>query len=181
MPKTIDPFEDYGRHLLPLPDSTLRDLARNEAAPRDYRLKATEILYHRKSPYVKHEDLREFVHELEIELEGIVFEHPAPSQPMTSGVTTQTLYGEPFDEHGLSPNPPESPEVREANVRLVDSVLKANTPESAYERDQDGFTGFDVVQTVEQNLTIPDDNARKPKRTPKSKPKETDAPEPASS
>jgi len=52
------------------------------------------------------------VEELEIELEGIVFEHPAPSGPgpMTAGVTTRTLYGasdEVIDNTG--PISPEAP------------------------------------------------------------------------
>ena len=94
MPKIVDPFFDGNRHLLPLPDAPLRDLARNGAAPREYRKAAVEILFHRKSPYVKHQDLREFVAELEIELDGIVFEHPAPSGPgpLSASMTTKNIF-----------------------------------------------------------------------------------------
>ena len=98
MTKIADPFDDHYQHLFPLPDSTLRDLARNEAAPRDYRKFATELLWVRKSPYVKHTDLREFVVELEAEYEGLDFEFPAPKAeegpgPLTAGVTTTTMFG----------------------------------------------------------------------------------------
>lgn len=108
MPKTIaDPFSDGYRHLNHLPDSTLRDTARNEAAPRDYRKFAVELLWVRKSPYVKHTDLREFVQEIEAEYEGISFEFPAPKVeegpgPLTSGVTTATMFGQEVED-----NPPE--------------------------------------------------------------------------
>ena len=93
-----DPFDDHGRHLQSLPDSTLRDLGLNECADRDYRKLAVEILFNRKSPYLKHEGLREFVQELEIELEGIQFEFPAPGPgPMTSSITTATMFGHESD------------------------------------------------------------------------------------
>lgn len=91
----VDPFNDNNRHLLPLPDSILRDLGRNEAATREYRKAAVEILWNRKSPYVKHSDLRQFVEELEIELDGIVFDHPASGPgPLTSSVTTRTMFSD---------------------------------------------------------------------------------------
>jgi hypothetical protein len=116
MPKIADPFFDGYRHLQPLPDSTLRDLARNEAAPRDYRKFAVELLWVRKSPYAKHTDLREFVRELEAEYEGISFEFPAPEvgegpKPITAGVTTATMFGqdedtEPEEESNEDSTPP---------------------------------------------------------------------------
>lgn len=91
----VDPFFDGNKHLLPLPDSVLRDLARNDAATRDYRKAAVEILFNRKSPYVKHTDLAPFVAELEIELEGIVFDHPALGPgPLSSSVTTRTMFSD---------------------------------------------------------------------------------------
>lgn len=113
MPKIADPFSDGYRHLNPLPDSTLRDLARNDAAPRDYRKFAVELLWVRKSPYVKHTDLREFVQELEAEYEGISFEFPVPEVeqgpgPLTAGITTKTMFGS--DELDEVPIPPEAPE-----------------------------------------------------------------------
>ncbi len=95
MPTTIDPFDENYKHLMPFPDATLRDIARNDAAPRDYRKRATEVLWFRKSPYVHHQDLREFVEELEIEFDGIQLEFPAPEPPtgMTASVTTKTMFG----------------------------------------------------------------------------------------
>ena len=90
----LNPFFDFYAHLRSFNEVILRDLARNEAAPRDYRKYAVELLVNRKSPFAKHPDLREFVNELEVELDGIVFEHPAPSGlgPLTAGVTTKTMF-----------------------------------------------------------------------------------------
>ena len=118
MARIFDPFDDKGKHLLPLPDSTLRDLARNDSAGRDYRKLAVEILMARRSPLAKHPDLQGFVAELEVELDGIALEYPEPVPepgpgPLTCGVTTKTLYG--------------------------DSVVEAEKPE---------FTGFDEVQIL---------------------------------
>ena len=99
-----DPFFDYHLHLLQLPDHVLRDLARNECAGRDYRKHAVEVLYNRKSPLVKHEDLRDLLEEIEAELEGIQFEFPAPSEEVkhetpeavgapSASITTKTMFG----------------------------------------------------------------------------------------
>jgi hypothetical protein len=138
MPKVVDPFEDFGKHLVSFPDATLRDLARNDAAPHNYRKQAVEVLYGRKSPYLKHQDLQPFVHELEIELDGIQFDHPAPSEPMRASVTTQSLYGQEvvgftgFDNVQLRNKP--DPLVSEANVRLINSMLEP-VDESKFERD----------------------------------------------
>ena len=100
MPK--DPFDDQNRHLLDLPDHVLRDLARNDCAQRDYRKLAVEILCNRKSRLAQHEDLREFVQELEVEFEGIQFEFPAIEVsgpgPLTSSITTKTMFGQPDEE-----------------------------------------------------------------------------------
>jgi len=78
---TRDPFEDNSQHLRTFPDHVLLDIARNDAAQKPYRLLAVEILQVRKSPLIKHPDIQFLVSELEIELDGIVFEHPAPSGP----------------------------------------------------------------------------------------------------
>ena len=115
-----NPFFDHYLHLRSLPDSTLRDLGRNEADPRDYRKFAVELLLHRRSPYAKHSDLQQFVVELEAEMDGIQTEFPAPEPvdpgpgPLTCSVTTKTMFGgdvvdmdalrksiieEPFDDH----------------------------------------------------------------------------------
>lgn len=115
-----NPFFDHYLHLRSLPDATLRDLGRNEAAPRDYRKFAVELLLNRRSPYAKHSDLQQFVTELEAEMDGIQTEFPAPEPvdpgpgPLTCSVTTKTMFGgdvvdmdalrksiieEPFDDH----------------------------------------------------------------------------------
>ena len=99
-----DPFDDHNAHLKPFPDSILRDIARNGSAPHDYRKAAVELLLNRKSPLAQHEDLREFVWELEAEMEGIQLEFPAPAEevkqeekpgPLRASVTTKTMFGAP--------------------------------------------------------------------------------------
>jgi hypothetical protein len=86
-----DPFDDKGIHLKGFPDSALLDIARNGSAQRDYRLTAVEILKTRKSPRITHPDIQDLVRELEIELDGIVFENPAPSGALKASVTTRTM------------------------------------------------------------------------------------------
>jgi hypothetical protein len=89
----IDPF-DSTHFTKNFPDSTLLDIARNGSAQHDYRLFAVEILHARKSPKLQHPEIQGLVRELEIELEGIVFEHPAPGPgALTASVTTETLQG----------------------------------------------------------------------------------------
>jgi len=95
-----DPFANFHETLITFPDHALRDLARNESTQREYRKAAVEILVNRKSPFSQHPDLRVLTDELEIELEGIQFEFPAPSGagPLTASVTTKTMqedYAEP--------------------------------------------------------------------------------------
>ena len=91
-----DPFSDNAQHLRTFPDHVLLDIARNDAAQKPYRLLAVEILQVRKSPLIKHPDIQFLVSELEIELDGIVFEHPAPSGPgpLTSSITTATMFAD---------------------------------------------------------------------------------------
>lgn len=108
-----DPFDDKYAHLNEFPDHILRDIGRNESAPRDYRKFAVELLIVRKSPLVKHEDLKEFVYELEVELDGIEFEHkPEGPGPLSASVTTKTMFGTPdpgftgFDFEIPYPTPP---------------------------------------------------------------------------
>ena len=118
-----NPFFDHYLHLRPLPDATLRDLGRNEAAPRDYRKFAVELLLHRRSPYAKHSDLQQFVAELETEMDGIQTEFPAPEPvdpgpgPLTCSVTTKTMFGQ----------------------DVVDNVPSG-----------DEFTGFDSIQIMDE-------------------------------
>ena len=93
-----DPLDDHYSHLQHLTDSILRDVARNDSAPHDYRKFAVELLLARKSPYAEHEDLREFVRELEAEKGELQFDYPAPEPgpgPMVAGFTTKNLFGEP--------------------------------------------------------------------------------------
>lgn len=88
---TVDPFGKDFSHLRAFPDHVLLDIARNGSAQHDYRLLSVEILKARKSPKIKHPDIQDLVHELEIELDGIEFEHPAPSGALTASVTTKTM------------------------------------------------------------------------------------------
>jgi hypothetical protein len=92
-----DPLDDHYAHLRHLTDSILRDVARNDCAPHDYRKFAVELLLVRKSPYAEHEDLREFVRELEAETGELQFEYPAPEPgpgPMVASVTTATMFSD---------------------------------------------------------------------------------------
>lgn len=88
-----DLWDDRDAHLKEFPDHLLFDIARNDSAQRPYRRHAVEILVVRKSPKVKHPDLADLVAELEIELDGIQFEYPAPSGsgPLVASVTTETM------------------------------------------------------------------------------------------
>jgi hypothetical protein len=101
---TKDPFGADFYHLKTFPDHVLLDIARNGAAQRDYRLLAVEILQARKSPKIKHPDIQDLVRELEIELDGIVFEHPAPSGPgpLVASVTTETMFSEGPIDNGFT-------------------------------------------------------------------------------
>jgi hypothetical protein len=89
-------WDDRFEQLQHLPDNILFDMARNESAAHNFRLFAVELLVVRKSPRIKHPDIRGLVEELEIELDGIEFEHPAPGPgPMVASVTTATMWAEP--------------------------------------------------------------------------------------
>jgi hypothetical protein len=112
-----DRFEQVGG----FPDHVLVDIARNDAAERRYRLFAVEVLAARKSPKLKHPELRELVHELEIELEGIEFVHPAPSGlgPLVASVTTETMNAD-FQDPISTPEIPVIPEVVEEPPAIVD-------------------------------------------------------------
>ncbi len=100
---TVDPFGKDFSHLRAFPDHVLFDIARNGSAQHDYRLLSVEILLGRKSPKIKHPDIQELVHELEIELDGIVFDNPAPgSGALTASITTKTMQeGEVVDMEAL--------------------------------------------------------------------------------
>ncbi len=100
---TVDPFGKDFSHLRAFPDHVLFDIARNGSAQHDYRLLSVEILLGRKSHKIKHPDIQELVHELEIELDGIVFDNPAPSSgALTASITTKTMQeGEVVDMEAL--------------------------------------------------------------------------------
>lgn len=150
-----DPFEDNWKHLSTLPDYVLFDIARNESAQRDYRLKAVEHLYVRKSSKVQHAELRELVHQLKIELEGIEFEHPAPSGPgpLIASVTTETMFSD-----GPVPKVSHESELEEisgpseplsrATVEPGNSILRAYTPEENIMRDPDPIPEEPVPDAV---------------------------------
>jgi hypothetical protein len=90
-----DPFAETCTEIKTFPDHVVLDIARNDAAPRPYRLLAVEILQVRKSPLIKHPDIQFLVSELEIELDGIVFEHPAPGPgALKASVTTETMFAD---------------------------------------------------------------------------------------
>ena len=142
-----NPFFDHYLHLRSLPDATLRDLGRNEAAPRDYRKFAVELLLNRRSPYAKHSDLQQFVVELEAEMDGIQTEFPAPEPvgpgPLTCSVTTKTMFG--------------------GDVVDMDALRKSVIEEPF---DDHRFVGFDEVQKVDEP---------KMERKPRKPKKDTDA------
>lgn len=95
MPKPkVDPFDDKHAHLQHLPDQILQSVATNGAAQRDYRKHAVELLIIRKSPLVKHPELKEFVDELEVELDAIDFSKPQSSGALTSSITTETMFSD---------------------------------------------------------------------------------------
>lgn len=109
-----DPLFDNFAHLKTFPDHILRDIARNDCAEHEYRKHAVEILVVRKSPVVKHPDLQPFVHELNVELDGIQFEYPDPGPgPLTAGVTTETMFADDLvasiQKTEPSPNFPDAP------------------------------------------------------------------------
>ena len=98
-----DPFSDNCSHLKTFPDHILLDIARNGSAQRDYRLFAVEILLARKSEKIKHPEIQDLVHELEIELDGIVFDHPAPSSgPLVASITTETMFSDGPIDNGFT-------------------------------------------------------------------------------
>lgn len=137
----INPFFDYYAHLLTFPDQVLRDLARNESAPYDYRKFAVEQLLKRRSPFAKHTDLVGFVGEIEGELDGIQTEFLAPnpaenSGPLTASVTTKTMFGR-------------------------DVVDMEALREYAKKSQEPKFTGFDDVQLMDKS-----EKKRKPKKEP---------------
>lgn len=98
--------------LLAYPDETLRDIARNEACPYDYRMSAVERLVAKNSPYAKHEELADLVRELDEEMQGVplVFPPPEPEpEPETPPVLKASVTTATMSENILPPDV-ESPE-----------------------------------------------------------------------
>ena len=130
-----DPWADNAASLRTFPDHVLVDIARNDAAQHDYRKLATEVLWNRKSPRIQHPDLQPFVRELEIELDGIVFDHPAPGNPLIASITTETMSREdvlPALQSEVAVSDPKAEEIH------------AEIPPAPQ-----AFTGFDEVQLEE--------------------------------
>jgi hypothetical protein len=110
-----DPFFDYHAHLKLLPDYVLRDIARNDCAERDYRRQAVEVLVVRKSSLANHPELADLKAELDVELDGLQFEYPAPEEapaknsgPLVASVTTATMFSDghvPETEPDVPPAP----------------------------------------------------------------------------
>jgi len=130
--KTVDPFGKDFSHLRDFPDHVLLDIARNGSAQHEYRLLSVEILLGRNSPKIKHPDIQDLVRELEIELDGIVFENPAPtSGAMTASITTKTMQeGEVVDMEVLREltTPKLSEETEPAIDNLSPEVEKLDVP-----------------------------------------------------
>lgn len=114
-------WEQRFQQLGDFPDHVLVDIGRNDAAEHRYRLFAVEVLAARKSPKLKHPELQGLVRELEIELEGIEFVHPAPSGggPLVASITTESL--------GYSPEIQDVPEVVEEAPVLADPFASEAT------------------------------------------------------
>ena len=120
-----DPFNDKGIHLKGFPDAALLDIARNGSAQRDYRLTAVEILKTRKSHRINHPDIQDLVRELEIELDGIVFDNPAPSGALKASVTTKTM----AEDTEVIDNVVPEPEVVTIDVPPTESEIVPTKPE----------------------------------------------------
>ncbi len=131
-----DPWADNAASLRTFPDHVLVDIARNDAAQHDYRKLATEVLWNRKSPRIQHPDLQPFVRELEIELEGVIFDHPAPGNPLIASITTESMSREDVLPALQSEMAVPDSEAEEASAEVP-------SPSQA-------FTGFDEVQLVDR-------------------------------
>lgn len=121
---TVDPFGKDFSHLRAFPDHVLLDIARNGSAQREYRLLSVEILQGRKSPKIKHPDIQDLVHELDIELDGIVFENPAPSGALKASVTTKTM----AEDFEVIDNTVPEPEVDPTDVPPTDPEIIPTEP-----------------------------------------------------
>lgn len=127
---TRNPWEYNSAAIREYPDHVLLDIARNDAAQHDYRKLAVEVLVNRKSPKIKHPDLAPFVHELQIELDGIIFDHPAPGNPLIASITTESLNATENHQNSISPDLAiQHPEAEEVSA-------ETSTP----------FTGFDGIE-----------------------------------
>ncbi len=63
-------FEQRDAHLGHLPGPILRDIARNDAAPREWRKAAIELMLEKNFPEVNHPDLRGLLQEVKSEREA---------------------------------------------------------------------------------------------------------------
>jgi hypothetical protein len=141
-----NPWEDNAAALRTYPDHVLVDIARNDSAQHDYRKLAVEVLWVRKSPKIKHPELQHLVHELEIELDGIVFDHPAPSGggPLFASVTTDTIFSQTVE--GIPEAGQDSDRAGSTIEDQVHTGADVHDPVSE-------FTGFDQVQLMGPRIT----------------------------
>jgi hypothetical protein len=101
-------YDQREAHLGHLPGFILRDIARNDAAPREWRKAAVEIMLEKGCAEVSHPELAELLrevkahHEAKSEVQSIVEsaiespldDHVSQKQagPFSAGFTTQSLY-----------------------------------------------------------------------------------------
>lgn len=140
------------------PDSALLDIARNGSAQKEYRLLAVEILQARKSEKLKHPDIQHLVQDLEIELEGIVFEHPAPGPgALKAGVTTRTLYGTPEQQFTGFDFEATETSIALSGVSIPETFISAPPPEDIVRKRVDvPPTEPKTVQTESKPKEEPD-------------------------
>jgi hypothetical protein len=63
-------YDQRDVHLGHLPGPILRDIARNDSAPREWRRAAVELMLDRKCPEVNHPDLAELLREVKAQREA---------------------------------------------------------------------------------------------------------------
>jgi|SRR5580693_654566 hypothetical protein len=63
-------FDQRDAHLGHLPGEILRDMARNESAPKEWRKAAVQIMLDKKIPYTSHPDIAWLVQEIQAESEA---------------------------------------------------------------------------------------------------------------
>lgn len=119
-------FEQRESHIGHLPAQILLDLARNEAATREWRKAAVELLIDKGFPQANHSDLTGLVMEIKAER--------AAKQEVEAVVETAIEEEvKPFEPRVIAPALTEA--AAELTNNIIDSILTANVPESAIQRD----------------------------------------------